>query len=217
MTTYPARYTDGHGTLDTTVTTDGHTLHLALRGVDFAGTDLDALAPDPHAPSARLASFTLNHQSLCACRLDLSVPVLVGGGESTAPGVLETRLDLGEPGPNGGLVHEYLAMRLVCGCGTYTRSGTSGWFEDALTEIQAQLPPGLFLQACINCLFADYSPYGHGCLGSMMCFRNLKAEYLRVRTKDDLWAVHDRCDARVQETHLCPEFQRRVPGTGYRG
>jgi hypothetical protein len=29
--------------------------------------------------------------------------------------------------------------------------------------------------------------------------------------------LSDRYDRLVQETYLCPEFERRIPGTGYRG
>jgi hypothetical protein len=38
-----------------------------------------------------------------------------------------------------------------------------------------------------------------------------------VRTKKEFWSVSGRQDRFVQETYLCPEFERRVPGTGYRG
>ncbi len=51
----------------------------------------------------------------------------------------------------------------------------------------------------------------------MMCFRNLKSEYLKVKSKTDFWSVHNHYDRMVQETYLCPEFERRVLGTGYRG
>ncbi len=90
-------------------------------------------------------------------------------------------------------------------------------FEDELLEIQKQLPSGTCMRACINCLYSDYSPYGHGLFGSMMCFRNLKTEYLRVKSKSDFWGVHDRYEEMVQETYFCDEFEPRTPGTGYRG
>jgi hypothetical protein len=86
-----------------------------------------------------------------------------------------------------------------------------------LLDIQKHLPEGVFMKACINCLYSDYSPLGHGLFGGMMCFRNLKEEYLLVKSKDDLWSVHGRQERMVQETYLCPDFARRVPGTGYRG
>jgi hypothetical protein len=36
-----------------------------------------------------------------------------------------------------------------------------------------------------------------------------------VRSKADYWQVP--ITEEVPETHLCPEYERRVPGTGYRG
>lgn len=89
--------------------------------------------------------------------------------------------------------------------------------EDKLLKIQKQLPDGLFIQACINCLYSDYSPYGNGVFGCMMCFRKLKQEYLQVKSKQEFFHIHDHFERQVQETWLCDEFERRVPGTGYRG
>ncbi len=36
-----------------------------------------------------------------------------------------------------------------------------------------------------------------------------------VRSKADYWKVP--VTEQVPETYLCPEYERRVPGTGYRG
>src|SRR3954469_23584389 len=89
-------------------------------------------------------------------------------------------------------------------------------------DLQRKLPPGPFMKACINCDFSDYSPYGHGLFGNMICFRANKAGYLALPSgadfeKDAYFAVIDTVSEMVQETHLCPEFERRQPGTGYRG
>ena len=91
-----------------------------------------------------------------------------------------------------------------------------------MLEIQAKLPDGVFMKACINCAFSDYSPYGHGLFGNMICFRANKAGYLALPSgedfeKDAYFAVLETVSEMVQETHLCPEFQRRAPGMGYRG
>ncbi len=108
-------------------------------------------------------------------------------------------------------------MTLTVDDKTYTGSGTSGLFEYELLEIQAALPDDVFLIACINCAFSDYSVYGQGLFGTMLCFRNNKAAYLAVRDKDEYMAIMDDYAEIVQETYLCPEFERRTPGTGYRG
>jgi hypothetical protein len=105
---------------------------------------------------------------------------------------------------------------------TYTSDGGTGWFEGEMLDVQGKLPPGTFMKACINCAFSDYSPYGHGLFGNMICFRANKAGYLTLPSgddfcKDDYFAVMSTVSETVQETYLCPEFERRKPGTGYRG
>lgn len=70
---------------------------------------------------------------------------------------------------------------------------------------------------CITCAYSDYSPYGHGLWGGMACFRNTKAEYLATKTKSDVFRIWDSLTEQVQETYHCPQWQPRIPGTGYRG
>lgn len=216
MDHYPATYSDAHGTEATTIGNDGEVLTLSVRGVEFAGRDFDSLEPNGAGPE-QLQRFTLNQGCLCSCRIACRVPVPVHDRGKLLDGSLFVELVLGDPAARGGLDREHLRIVLEYDGNQFAGSGTSGWFEDELLGIQAQLPEGVFIKTCINCLYSDYSPYGHGLFGCMMCFRNLKAEYLKVTTKQEFWAVHGRQDRFVQETHLCPEFERRVPGTGYRG
>ena len=49
----------------------------------------------------------------------------------------------------------------------------------------------------------------------MRCHRDAKPQYLAVRSKAEYWGVPVTED--VPETYLCDEYERRVPGTGYRG
>ena len=86
-----------------------------------------------------------------------------------------------------------------------------------MLDIQQQLPAGTYMKACINCAYSDYSPFGRYMTG-MMCFRHNKAAYLAVRDKWDLFRLTDEVQPEyIQEFHLCPEFEGRRPGTGYRG
>lgn len=84
-------------------------------------------------------------------------------------GDLLVELVLGAPAPNGGLDREQLRIVLEYDGQRFVGPGTSGWFEDELLSIQNQLPDDAFIKACINCLYSDYSPYGHGLFGCMMC------------------------------------------------
>jgi hypothetical protein len=213
---YSATYSDAGGCEQTVITNDGRTLEIQLRGLAFAGSDFDSLAAPEDATADQLRQFPLDRGCLCSCRISCQIPVPIGGRRQSS-GVLFVDLVLGDPAPNGGLDREQLRIALHYDDQRLAGPGTSGWFEDELLAIQAQMPEGVFMKACINCLYSDYSPAGHGLFGCMMCFRNIKAEYVKVRSKAEFWSVHDRCERLVQETYLCPEFARRIPGTGYRG
>jgi hypothetical protein len=217
MNRYLAKYSDGRGSEETSIANDGETLRLSLRGTEFVGSDFDSLEPPEDATPEQLRQFSLNKGYLCSCRIECQIPVPIHDGGRQADGTLLIELVLGDPAPNGGLDREQLRIVLEYGNKRFVGSGTSGWFEDELLGIQAQLPEGVFVKACINCMYSDYSPYGHGLFGCMMCFRNLKSEYVKITTKVEFWSVHDRYDRTVQETYLCPEFERRALGIGYRG
>jgi hypothetical protein len=216
MERYPATYSDERGSERTTIRNDGESLRVSIRGVEFVGQDFTSLGPGG-ADQEQLGRFTLGKGYLCACRITCRIPVPVQDHDKLHSGVLSVELVLLDPAVCDIRDYDQLRILLEYGGRQYTGPGTSGWFEDELLGIQAQLPEGVFIKACINCLYSDYSPYGHGLFGYLMCFRNLKEEYLRVTSKDEFWSVHGREDRLVQETYICAEFQRRVPGTGYRG
>lgn len=216
-TTYPARYKDRFGEEATTILNDGEALTMIVRGVRFRGTDFDSFEPQDVPDPAQLSSFTFLHESLCYCVIgaDILVPVVAPTG--IVDGLLTFELELGEPLPTGQMDRERLKLRLVFGGQNFSSDGKTGWFEGEMVDLQGKLPPGTFMKACINCAFSDYSPYGHGLFGGLACFRGNKAGYRAVAGKDDLFDVWDMMTEFVQETHLCQEFERRVPGTGYRG
>ena len=214
---YPGKYFDRFGEVPITIVNDGHMLRTTIREVDFQGNDFDCLSPAESTPPEKLASFTFQHNDLCCCTIECDIPIPVADGQHITEGLLHLQLELGEPMANGSIDRETLRVSLLTGEKSLTGSGGSGWFEDELLELQAALPQGTFLKACINCAFSDYHPAGHGLFGSMACFRENKQEYLSVKTKADIFRVWDTLTEYVQETYLCPEFQRRPPGTGYRG
>jgi hypothetical protein len=195
------------------IANDSETLSVRLRGIDFAGPDFDSLTPVKGATPEQLGQFTLYRGDLCSCRIQCEMPVPIAGRIETI-GTLRVDLVLGDPVPPRGLDREELRLVLEFDGQTYSSHGTSGWFEDELLSLQSQLPEGGFIKACINCLYSDYSPAGHGLFGGMMCFQNLKTEYLQVRTKQQFWPIHDRRDRLVQETYSCSEFELgcREPG-----
>jgi hypothetical protein len=214
---YAATYRDATGTEAIEIENDHETLRTSIRGLDFAGSDFDALAPVADEMAAQAAGFVLAHGSICACELRWEMPIAVATGDEHEIGRLEVHLLLGMPTATGGIDREDLQLRLVSSRAAVDSAGTSGWFEDELLDIQRKLPEGIYLRACIACGLSDYSPYGHGLFGGLACFREAKTAYRSVSTKQGLFAIWNSATGFVQETYRCPEFERRRPGTGYRG
>ena len=73
---------------------------------------------------------------------------------------------------------------------------------------------------CYGCLYSDYSPYGVGFFGSMLCFKEQKSNYLKVSnnfSKKDFFDLMEKGCHNVPETFCCNDFNIRKRGTGYRG
>jgi hypothetical protein len=220
--TYPTRYRDRFGEERTTIVNDGAMLTMVVRGVQFQGRDYDCLEPSDAADPAQLSSFSFLHGDLCSCSLEADVPIPVVTSAGMVDGVLTFTLELGGPLPTGQMDREQLKLRLSVNGQVYHSPGKTGWFEGEMLDLQRLLPPGTFMKACINCALSDYSPYGHGLFGNMICFRTNKAGYRALPSgedfdKDAYFSVIETVSEVVQETYLCSEFERRQPGTGYRG
>ena len=219
MPRYPTVYRDRHGDVETFIEEEGHHLRVMLRGVAFSGDDFDSLSPEHPLSDEERDLFVLSagDACLCACTMEWGMPlaILASGTEVTAE--LRVVLDLGEPRDDGGITDEQLTLHVRSPIGELRSRGLSGWFEDELLEIQAQLPPDHTLKCCIACAHSDYSPHGHGLWGDLACFRGCKDEYAGVDSKGALFALWSKMTEVVPETYVCPEFGVRRAGTGYRG
>ena len=215
---YPAKYKDKYGTVETGIVNDGEELSIIIRDVEFIGSDFDSFESKGGIPQDKLKDFTIDRNGwLVDFTLECDIPIKIGKDDQTFSTILEMKLILGSPTPKGGVDKEDLRLKLMFEYDIIESGGKSGWFEDELLDIEKQLPDGYFLKCCFGCLFSDYSVYGHGLFGSMMCFRDIKDDYIKVKTKSEFMDIMHKMTENVQETFLCPEFKKRVPGTGYRG
>jgi hypothetical protein len=195
----------------------GYQIETTIRGVTFWGYDFDSMEPrDPDQaiaaglPLSRLtgdlASSVITGDLPCTIELD---------GQRTAATVTFTlalgSADLGPERQYPSPKNLHLTMTIA----DHHLDVDDDWFEDGVLRLdQAARRVGAGLVCCVTCLYSDYSPAGHGLMG-MRCHRGAKGQYLAVRAKRDYWSVPVTED--VMETYLCPEYERRVPGTGYRG
>ena len=91
------------------------------------------------------------------------------------------------------------------------------FFESLFEGIQNQFNGRYILKNCFGCLYSDYSVYGQGALGSMICFVRQKDEYVKVKNKSEYEGNLTGDYDIVQEIFRCDKFQARRKGTGYRG
>jgi hypothetical protein len=185
----------------------GFIIRTTIRSVDLSGGGFDSLWSDDPTGGDRLPLDATG--DLGACRLfgDLPCTFMIDG-ERRAD-VIRFELDH-RPGSLGAPN----SLRLWRELDGTTYSVVDDWFEDGLQRLEATLPATHRLVSCVTCLYSDYSPGGHGLIG-ISCHRDAKEQYLAVRSKSDYWRVPITED--VPETHLCPQWVRRVRGTGYRG
>ena len=213
---YPATYNDRFGEEKTVIQNDGKTLRMLLRGVTFTGSMFDDFEPSI-TEKAKLTSFSMNAGALCSYKMDCQIPITVVMFDKSIEAILQTHIEVGDRAPNGGVNLERVQLILTVADQSFNSSGTHGWFDDELLEIEAALPHNIFMKCCHTCAFSDYHPVGSGTFGCLACFRDHKQEYLALKGKSALMHFFSNSTENVQETYLCPEFEKRVPGTGYRG
>jgi hypothetical protein len=225
---FPGTFTDQHGTEQITwhvipstrrqpPGVAGYQIETTIRGVTFWGYDFDGIEPrDPSQAIAAGLSLSDLSGDLASSVITGDLPCTIETGGQTAPAVVAFTLTL--PSADRGPERHYPSPRnlhLTLAVAGHRFDVDDDWFEDGVLSLdQAASQIGASLVCCVTCLYSDYSPGGHGLMG-MRCHRGAKEQYLAVRSKLDYWSVPVTED--VMETYLCPEYERRIPGTGYRG
>src|SRR5262245_28685152 len=195
----------------------GYEIETTIRGVTFWGYDFDDLEPrDPGQATAAGLPLSRLSGELVDCMITGDLPCTIAVGGQRAPARVTFTLKLPSTdrtperrNPNPKNLHLSLIV------GDQRCDVDDDWFEDGILRLDhAASRLGARLVCCATCLYSDYSPGGHGLMG-MRCHRGAKEQYLAVRSKLDYWGVP--VTEEVMETYLCPEYERRIPGTGYRG
>ena len=188
----------------------GH-YEIRIRSAALWGPDFDGLEPDD-AGAVRHSGLPLNSAGdLTECVLTGDLPCLIDLAGRRRPTTVHFELDLREHSDRPAHNRKNLQLSTIVNGTTYAI--TDDWFEEGTLRLDDALRPSR-LVCCVTCLYSDYSPAGHGLMG-MRCHRDAKGQYLAVRSKADYFHVPVTED--VPETYLCDEYERRTPGTGYRG
>ncbi len=187
-------------------------VRTTIRGIEVWGADFDGLSPDDESEEVSHLFNLAPDGSLAECVFSGEMPCIVEVDGVRREIAVRFELDLRASAAHPPSDPKNLRLSLDLGGSVY--AVTDEWFADGIPRLERELPDTDQLICCVTCLYSDYSPYGHGLTG-MTCHRDAKAQYLAVRSKRDYLTVPATED--VPETYLCPEYERRIPGTGYRG
>ena len=189
---------------------------MRVRGVLFKSDDFDEFEFAETVPLHKLKQFNIDEGVLCGYSLLCTIPITVS--YLKVDEFAQLHVNYIETLPEESKARSAtFKFQLICRDLDIRTLQSHHYFEDGLNEIKNNFPPGVFFRACINCRYSDYEPGGGGTFGSMFCFRGNKEAYLQVKTKSDLFKILSTRSEFVQETHLCPEFDKRFPNQFYRG
>jgi hypothetical protein len=82
-------------------------------------------------------------------------------------------------------------------------------FENMLLTLQKSLPENYQIETCFFCRFSSYFVAGNDNFGTIMCLKDCKDKFLKVKSKDDYidFLGEMKASVFVDETHYCNEFQ----------
>jgi hypothetical protein len=205
-------YSDEIGSIDAEITNDFQKLELNVDGTKFVGYNFDDFVP---LDAANIPSrFMLNdHNELTNCVLLCKIPLIVKRLEKEVVNFFTVELHLDSKGTK----HNTHGNFTLSFDNNEIEIGTTQHFESAFDILKSKLPETVYPKCCYTCLYSDYSVYGSAIFGTMLCFKNIKKEYLNVKSKDEYMEIMDQREMQIQEIYLCKEFEKRIEGTGYRG
>ncbi|WP_299626575.1 DUF6304 family protein [uncultured Tenacibaculum sp.] len=205
---------------------DFETLSFCIGLLKFEGVTIDdfELLNFEKYTTKQLQNFSFNKvisgdsfiYEVCDYQLVFLIPISLIHFKSnkTLPTELKITSLCGKASKSGGLDTYELTLELNINGKYYT--GFGDLFEIAAENLLKKLKSEYVFKNCFGCNFSDYSPFGTSTFGSMMCFKNQKEKYLKVKTKAEYFNL-DVCYSHVQETFYCNEFEIRKKNIGYRG
>jgi hypothetical protein len=186
-------------------------IRATIRGVPVWGGDLDGLEPEQLVPAGTV--LPLNRaDELTDCILTGDLPCTVHAGAQVIASVVRFRLDLRHQD------HPEKHLTLSCVLAGVEFSVTDDWFEDGVLCLERALPVRSAYQGVRDLPVLGLLPRRsrpHGDLLPPRCQGAVPRRAIQARLLEcagDVPVTED-----VPETYLCEEYQRRIPGTGYRG
>jgi hypothetical protein len=208
MLEYPTEYTDRKGTEFSKFITDGQSLKIKLRGVEFEGHFWE-LAPIKGQEEIARKYFDLNEFGELNGITDLSL------GESSSVFSLNVNIPIKVVTNDNNEIDAIIEfgtnphkMIFIINEEKYESERPS--FEYGLASEFTKSLNIKHIKCCINCKYSEYSPYGSDEYGSLMCFKKSKKAWSKIGyqglKKMEPWPKILNIE-KTQEAFWCNEFK----------
>lgn len=219
MPIYHGKFSNKTGTYSVAVYNDYRNFYFQIGAFKFQGFDLDAfeLCNPEDFTTTELEQFDLVtrqvreevYLDLTQYQLSLQIPQILIDSQTEEE--KEVMMEL-----HFELMHQEEYALLTFQLDEKKYEAKHSLMELLLDDIQRQFEGNYRFKNCYGCLYGDYSVYGQGFMGPVLCFRNQKEAYLEVQNKSDYMKL-EKQDNTQQELFCCESYVCRDRVLGYRG
>jgi hypothetical protein len=205
---YPTEYKDRRGTEFSKFITDGESMKIVLRGIEFVGHFWELTPIAKQAENAKLL-FDLNEKGELIGIMDYSI------GANPPAYSLKVQVPIKIVTHERNEIDAKIDFRINPHKIDFIINGKQHEFEKPNFEygLSHKYTSSLkisHIKCCINCKYGEYSPYGNEEYGDMMCFKSCKEAWLKVgyqglKESGNWEKLNSR--TRTQEAYWCSEFE----------
>ena len=196
---YPTEYKDSNGVINSTIITDGKSIKINLRGVDFQGIHFWELYPQTNKALDLTKEFNFSEDGyLSDYSMKIAMPIkVVTNQNSEIDATIEFEMNNEK-------------IKIIIDGETYYLGRPN--FEYGLNPIFTKLPNIEYIKCCTNCAYSEYSPFGCEDYGDLMCFKNSKETWEKIGYQGlkDTENWDKLIIEKTQEAFWCEEFKKNL-------
>ncbi len=211
MTHFTTTYKDKTGQEESYFESDGSSLKIELRGIQFSGISFDYLHPSSEKLEEAKMLFELNQDNeITGCEMLVSIPVKVRHKENLIESTLNLEITIGDS--DFPMTKKFSINVDNTDFDIITDDKRPMFFESLLISLQKKIPIDYKINSCLFCALSHYSVYGSDNYGTLICYKELKDKILSVNNKSDFLDLTDNKGFDVQETFYCSQFTEITSG-----
>jgi hypothetical protein len=195
---YPTKYKDANGVIDSKIITDGKSIKINLRGVDFEGIHFWELHSQTSEALDLTKEFNFSEDGyLTGYSMEITMPIkVVTNQNSEIDATIEFEMNNEK-------------IKIIIDNETYYFGRPN--FEYGLNPTFTKIPNVEYIKCCTNCTYSEYSPFGCEDYGDLMCFKNSKEAWEKIGYQGlkDTENWDNLIIEKTQEAFWCGEFKKR--------